>query len=176
MLQLADAGKRFGTKLLFEHANWLITPDEHTALVGANGTGKSTLLKVLAGLDSLDYGNVQRTRGMSIGYLPQDGLALSGRTVFEECLSVFDELRAMERELETLSVSLAELEHDSPEYHTAAERFSHIDSRFRAHDGYALDAQVGSVLTGLGFSKTDWARQTEEFSGGWQMRIALARL
>jgi len=176
MLQLADAGKRFGTKLLFEHANWLITPDERTALVGANGTGKSTLLKVLAGLDSLDYGSVQRTRGMSIGYLPQDGLALSGRTVFEECLSVFDELRAMERELETLSVSLAELEHDSPEYHTAAERFSHIDAQFRAHDGYALDAQVGSVLAGLGFSKTDWARQTEEFSGGWQMRIALAKL
>ncbi|HVJ09617.1 MAG TPA: ABC-F family ATP-binding cassette domain-containing protein [Acidisarcina sp.] len=176
MLQLSGAGKRFGPRLLFENANWLITPDERTALVGANGTGKSTIMKVLADLDSLDYGSVQRTRGMTIGYLPQDGLALTGRTVFEECLSVFDELRGIEQELEDLSVSLADLEHDSAAYHAAAERFSMLESRFRAHDGYALDAQVGSVLTGLGFSKEDWARRTEEFSGGWQMRIALAKL
>src|SRR5580692_2565543 len=159
MLQLSGAGKRFGTKLLFENANWLITPDERTALVGANGTGKSTLMKILAGLDGLDYGGVQRTRGMSIGYLPQDGLALSGRSVFDECLSVFDALRDMERELETLSTRLAELDPASAEYAAAADRFSHLDGRFRAGDGYALDAQVGAVLDGLGFSKADWSRQ-----------------
>src|SRR5271166_5749100 len=102
MLQLADAGKRFGPKLLFENADWLITPDERTALVGANGTGKSTLLKVLAGAETLDYGSLQRTRGMTIGYLPQEGLVLRGRSVFAECLSVFEELRSMEEELETL--------------------------------------------------------------------------
>ena len=176
MLQLADAGKRFGPKLLFQNANWLITPNEKTALVGANGTGKSTLMKVLAGLDGLDYGQVQRTRGMSIGYLPQDGLALSGRTVFDECLSVFDELLGLEKEMETVAASLAELDPESDAYAAAADRFSEIDSRFRAHDGYAFDAQVGTVLTGLGFSKDDWRRRTEEFSGGWQMRIALAKL
>jgi ATP-binding cassette subfamily F protein 3 len=176
MLQLAEAGKRFGPKLLFEHANWLITAGERTALVGANGTGKSTLLKTLAGLDSLDYGNLQRTRGMSIGYLPQDGLALSGRTVFDECLSVFDELRGIERELEVLAASLAELDPESSAYAAAAERYSNLGARFHAHDGYALDAQVGAVLAGLGFGKEDWGRRTEEFSGGWQMRIALAKL
>ncbi len=176
MLQLNSAGKRFGPRILFEGANWLVTPGERTALVGANGTGKSTLLKTLAGLESLDYGSLDRARNTTIGYLPQDGLALSGRSVFEECLSVFDELRSIEQELETLSTSLAELEHDSPAYHAAAERFSQLDSRFRAHDGYALDAQVGAVLDGLGFTKTDWSRQTQEFSGGWQMRIALAKL
>ena len=84
----------------FTEANWLIRSKEKTALVGANGTGKSTLMKVLAGLESLDYGTMQLTRGMSIGYLPQEGLRLSGRTVFDECLSVFDELRAMEGEIE----------------------------------------------------------------------------
>jgi ATP-binding cassette, subfamily F, member 3 len=176
MLQLADAGKRFGPKLLFEHANWLITAGERTALVGANGTGKSTILKALAGLDSFDYGGLQRTRGMSIGYLPQDGLSLSGRTVFDECLSVFEELRSIEQELEVLSASLSELDPESSAYAVAAERYSNLGARFHAHDGYALDAQVGSVLTGLGFSKEDWARRTEEFSGGWQMRIALAKL
>jgi ATP-binding cassette subfamily F protein 3 len=176
MLQLTSAGRRFGPRILFEGANWLITPGERTALVGANGTGKSTLLKTLAGMESLDYGTLDRARGATIGYLPQDGLALSGRSVFEECLSVFDEIRSIEHELEALSISLAELDHTSKAYAAAAERFSNLESRFRAHSGYALDAQVGAVLDGLGFSKTDWSRQTQEFSGGWQMRIALAKL
>ncbi|MDE3063082.1 MAG: ABC-F family ATP-binding cassette domain-containing protein [Acidobacteriota bacterium] len=176
MLSLQNAGKRFGPRVLFLEANWLIRSNEKTALVGANGTGKSTLMKVLAGIESLDYGTLQQTRGMSIGYLPQEGLRLTGRTVFDECLSVFDELRAMEAELPRLAAQLAELDHASPEYEAAAERYSLLQDRFHALDGYALDAQVGAVLTGLGFSKEDWPRLTDEFSGGWQMRIALAKL
>jgi len=176
MLSLQNAGKRFGPRVLFLEANWLIRAREKTALVGANGTGKSTLMKVLADLESLDYGGLQQTRGMSIGYLPQEGLRLTGRTVFEECLTVFDELRDMEREIEHLAGQLAVLDHAGAEYESAAERFSMLQERFHALDGYALDAQVGGVLTGLGFSKEDWARQTDEFSGGWQMRIALAKL
>jgi ATP-binding cassette subfamily F protein 3 len=150
MLQLSGAGKRFGPRLLFENADWLITPTERTALVGANGAGKSTLMKVLGGLDGLDYGSVQRMKGMTMGYLPQDGLALSGRTVFEECLTVFDELRAMEQEFEQLAHALAELDPASKEYEAAADRYSHVEGRLRHHDVYALDAQVGTVLTGLG--------------------------
>jgi ATP-binding cassette subfamily F protein 3 len=176
MLSLQNAGKRFGPRILFQDANWLITSQEKTALVGANGTGKSTLMKVLAGLETLDYGQMQLTRGMSIGYLPQEGLKLSGRSVFDECLSVFDELHEMESEIERLAGVLGTLPHESSEYAAAAERYSSLQGRFHALDGYALDAQVGSVLTGLGFEKTDWARRTEGFSGGWQMRIALAKL
>src|SRR5271165_530964 len=176
MLSLQNAGKRFGPRVLFLEANWLIRPREKTALVGANGTGKSTLMKVLAGLETLDYGALQQTRGMSIGYLPQEGLRLAGRSVFEECLTVFDELREMEREIERLAGQLAVLDHAGQEYEAAAERFSMLQERFHALDGYALDAQVGGVLTGLGFGKEDWALQTDEFSGGWQMRIALAKL
>src|ERR1017187_8127544 len=176
MLSLQIAGKRFGARVLFLEANWLIRAREKTALVGANGTGKSTLMKVLAGLESLDYGTMQQTRGMSIGYLPQEGLRLTGRTIFEECLTVFDEIRDMEREIEGLGGQLAELDHASAEYEAVAERFSMLQDRFHALDGYALDAQVGSVLTGLGFGKEDWVRHTDEFSGGWQMRIALAKL
>jgi ATP-binding cassette subfamily F protein 3 len=176
MLSLQNAGKRFGPRVLFLEANWLIRNNEKTALVGGNGAGKSTLMKVLAGLETLDYGTLEQSRGMSIGYLPQEGLQLSGRTVFEECLTVFDELREIEREIERLTTRLAELDHESAEYQSAAERYSLLQDRFHALDGYALDAQVGTVLTGLGFGKEDWSRQTAEFSGGWQMRIALAKL
>jgi ATP-binding cassette subfamily F protein 3 len=176
MLSLQNAGKRFGPRILFLEADWLIRAKEKTALVGANGTGKSTLMKVLAGLESLDYGTMQLTRGMSIGYLPQEGLQLTGRSIFEECLTVFDEIRDMEGEIERLAGQLAELDHASAEYEAAAERYSMLQERFHALDGYALDAQVGAVLTGLGFSKEDWQRKTDEFSGGWQMRIALAKL
>ncbi len=176
MLQLSGAGKRFGTKLLFEDVNWLITPDERTGLVGGNGTGKSTLLKILGGMESLDYGTVSRQKGMTLGYLPQDGLAMRGKTVFEECLSVFDELRGMETEAEELTGKLSDLPHGSPEYDVAADRYSQIMDVLHTHDIYTLDSQVGTVLGGLGFSKEDWERRTEEFSGGWQMRIALAKL
>ena len=162
MLSLQNAGKRFGPRVLFTEANWLIRSNEKTALVGANGTGKSTLMKVLAGLESLDYGIMQQTRGMSIGYLPQEGLQLTGRTVFDECLSVFDELRAMEGEIERAAAQMSELDHASPEYESAAERFSMLQERFHALDGYALDAQVGIVLTGLGFGKDDWSRQVDD--------------
>lgn len=176
MLQLSSAGKRFGHKLLFDDVNWLITPNERTGLVGGNGTGKSTLLKVLAGFEGLDYGQRTHTRGMTLGYLPQDGLALSGRTVFEECLSVFDDLRTLEREYEQLMHTMSDADPKSKEYTVAADRFSEIGDLLHAHDIYTLDAQVGAVLGGLGFSKEDWERRTEEFSGGWQMRIALAKL
>ena len=176
MLQLSSAGKRFGAKLLFEDVNWLITPDERTGLVGGNGTGKSTLLKVLAGMESLDYGTLTSVKGMTLGYLPQDGLALRGKTVFAECLSVFDHLYALETESLALTTTLSEADPKSAAYAAAASRYSDIADQLHVHDIYTLDSQVGAVLGGLGFSKEDWERKTEEFSGGWQMRIALAKL
>ncbi|MGB7267436.1 MAG: ATP-binding cassette domain-containing protein, partial [Terracidiphilus sp.] len=124
MLSLKNAGKRFGPRVLFLEANWLIRNNERTALVGANGTGKSTLMKVMAGLETLDYGSLDQTRGISIGYLPQEGLQLTGRTVFQECLTVFDDLHAMQREIEQLTGQLAELDHQSAEYESVAERYS----------------------------------------------------
>jgi len=176
MIQLTGAGKRYGPKILFENVDWLVTPNERTGIVGANGTGKSSMLKVLAGMDGLDSGAIAAQKGLTIGYLPQEGLSLSGRTVFAECMTVFAELRALEDEQELLAHRMAELDPAGSEYAQVAERFHRVDSEFRARDGYAIEAQVGSVLSGLGFPQRDWKRRTEEFSGGWQMRIALAKL
>jgi ATP-binding cassette, subfamily F, member 3 len=176
MIQLSNAGKRFGPKVLFQELDWLITPRDRVGLVGANGTGKTTLLKVLAGTESLDYGTITQQRGIQSGYLPQDGLSLSGRTVFAECLSVFEHVHQMQREQEDLARRMAEVDHASAEYQQIAERFHRIQAEMQARDGYTIEAEVGTVLNGLGFKKEDWGRRTEEFSGGWQMRIALAKL
>src|SRR5271167_695969 len=176
MIQLSGAGKRFGHKLLFENTDWLITPHDRVGLVGANGTGKSTLMKVLAGLDTFDYGSLIVAKGTTAGYLPQDGLSLSGRSVFAECMTVFTGLHAIERELEELTHKISELDHTSPEYADVADRYHSLEHEFRTRDGYSIEAEVGRVLQGLGFRKEDWERQTDEFSGGWQMRLALAKL
>lgn len=176
MLQLTSAGKRFGHKLLFEKVDWQITPGERTGLVGGNGTGKSTLLRILAGIDSLDDGSVERTGGMTFGYLPQDGLHMQGRSVFEECLSAFESTRALEQTVQQLHSRLAELPPHTADYAAVSEQLARSDAEFHAQDGYTMEARVGIVLSGLGFAKEDWARKTEEFSGGWQMRIALAKL
>ena len=176
MIQLSAAGKRFGPKVLFQGLDWLVTPQDRVGLVGANGTGKTTLLKMLAGMESLDYGTVNRQRGMRCGYLPQDGLSLSGRTVFAECLSVFDDVHQMQREMEELAHRMGEVDHESAEFEQIGERFHQVQAELHARDGYNIESETGVVLNGLGFRKEDWERLTDEFSGGWQMRIALAKL
>ena len=176
MIQFAGVSKQFGEKVLFTGADWLLTSDDRIGLVGPNGSGKTTLLRMLAGLEEADHGQIAGMKRATIGYLPQEGLAYSGRTVFDECLSVFTGLLALEAEQRELAEKLAALGHDSGEYRAAAARYAAVQHEFQVKEGYALEAQVGMVLHGLGFSQEDWRRPCEQFSGGWQMRIALARL
>ena len=176
MIQLSSAGKHFGSKTLFQELNWVIGEKERVGLVGGNGTGKSTLLKVLAGMETLDEGSRSASKETTTGYLPQDGLSLSGRSVLEECLSVFGHLLDIEKEMEALTHKMAELDPSSNEYAKVADRYHRIETEFQRSDGYSLEAQVGAVLNGLGFSRDDAKRAVEEFSGGWQMRVGLAKL
>jgi ATP-binding cassette, subfamily F, member 3 len=176
MIQLSSAGKHFGSKTLFQELNWVIGEKERVGLVGGNGTGKSTLLKVLAGMETLDEGSRSASKETTTGYLPQDGLSLSGRSVLEECLSVFGHLLDIEKEMEALTHKMAELDPSSNEYAKVADRYHRIETEFQRSDGYSLEAQVGAVLNGLGFSRDDGKRAVEEFSGGWQMRVGLAKL
>ncbi len=176
MLQIKGLGKAYRGEWLFRSLDFQINERDRIGLVGDNGTGKSTLMKMLAGLLSQDEGEVVGSKDLSFGYLPQDGLFVRGRTVFEEALSVFESLRRLEQECRRLEHELADMQHDGPEYEKATELYSALTQQFQLQGGYALEARVGSVLNGLGFLQSDWSRQCEEFSGGWQMRIALAKL
>ena len=167
---------RYGARVLFEGLDWLLTPGDRVGVVGSNGTGKSTLLKILNGTEHLDLGMIERQKNIEVGYLPQEGLAFSGCTVFDECLSVFEEAISLERELEELAQRMSEVDPAEPEFQAIIDRYDWCSTRFDALDGYSKESQVGSVLGGLAFSRRDWHRPCEEFSGGWQMRIALAKL
>ncbi len=176
MLQIIDGAMRYGDRTLFEGLNWLIQPQDKIGVVGANGTGKSTILKILQGLEHLDDGEVNSQKGLRIGYLPQDGLSFSGRTLFEECLSVFDEAIALEAEQEELTHKMGEIDPTSDEYTEVLDRYTWVMDRYHALDGYTKEVQVGTILGGLSFTREDYDKGTETFSGGWQMRIALAKL
>jgi ATP-binding cassette subfamily F protein 3 len=176
MLQIKGLGKAFRGEWLFRSLDFQINEQDRIGLVGDNGTGKSTLMKMLAALVQQDEGSITGARDLTFGYLPQDGLFARGRSLFEEVLTVFDDLRAQEQELRLLEHDLSELLHSHPDYERKTERYAQLSQQFRLHGGYTLEAQAGAVLNGLGFTNSDFERACEEFSGGWQMRIALAKL
>jgi ATP-binding cassette subfamily F protein 3 len=176
MLQIKSLGKAFRGDWLFRSLEFQINERDRIGLVGDNGTGKSTLMKIIAGLLQADEGEVVGAKDLTFGYLPQDGLFMRGRSLLEEVLSVFESLSLMEREIRQLEHELADMKHEGPEYEKSLERYSMLSQQFRLKDGYSLEAKAGSVLLGLGFSQKDFPRSCEDFSGGWQMRIALAKL
>src|SRR3954463_15310992 len=176
MIQLSELTKTFGDRVLFDHVTWQITDRERVGLCGPNGAGKTTLLKMMAGLDEPDEGAILKPSALTVGYLPQDGLNHAGRSVFEEASSAFGELLAIKAEMHALEERLGDEAIPEAEHDAMLHRYSDLQDRFRVHDGYSIELKTATVLQGLGFKSSDFERPTETFSGGWQMRIALAKL
>ncbi len=176
MLHLKNLCKEFAGTPLFTDISWHLKKGERVGLVGENGAGKSTLMRIIAGQVEHSSGELQFARGATVGYLPQDGIVTRGRPLFREVLGALDDLQAMESEIRGLTASLEQASHDDPGYRELLERYGHLQEEFRLRGGYAMEAEVGVVLTGLGFHPDDWDKDCGTFSGGWQMRIALAKL
>src|SRR5205807_5275418 len=176
MIQLQDLTKAFGDRVLLDHVTWQITDGERVGLCGPNGAGKTTLLRMMAGLDEPDSGAILKPAALTAGYLPQDGLNHAGRTVFEEASSAFANLLAAKDEMHALEARLGDESIPEPEHEAMLARYSDLQDRFRMGGGYSIELKTATVLQGLGFATTDFDRPTETFSGGWQMRIALAKL
>lgn len=174
MLQLTDLSLVFGGQELFHKLNWQLNRGDRVGLVGPNGAGKTSLFRLMMGQLEPDGGRVQCGREVSLGYLPQEGAPIGGRSLFEEARSALPELGAIQRELARLHAVL-ETE-DQTQTTDSLARYGQLQHRFEELDGWSADAQVAKVLSGLGFRQEQFGWPSEVFSGGWQMRIALAKL
>ncbi|MQA31870.1 MAG: ATP-binding cassette domain-containing protein [Luteitalea sp.] len=176
MIQLSELTKSFGDRVLLDRVTWQIGDRERVGLCGPNGAGKTTLLKMMAGLDEPDAGTILKPAALTVGYLPQDGLTHAGRSIVEEASSAFRDLLAMKAEMHALEDRLGDPAIPEPQHEAMLARYSDLQDRFTLGDGYSIDMKTGTVLQGLGFKTGDFERPTDTFSGGWQMRIALAKL
>ena len=176
MIQLSSLTKAFADRVLFDNVTWQISERDRIGLCGPNGAGKTTLLRMLAGLEEPDAGRVITPADLTVGYLPQDGLTHAGRTVFEEASTAFQPLLNLKAEMHELETRLGDSTIPGADHDRLLSRYSELQDAFRDQDGYGIDLKVATVLRGLGFSQTETQRPTGTFSGGWQMRIALAKL
>jgi ATP-binding cassette subfamily F protein 3 len=176
MIQLSSVTKSFGERVLFQDVTWQVSDRERVGLCGPNGAGKTTLLRIFADLDEPDSGAVVKPSGMRVGYLPQDGLTHEGLTLHAEAGLAFQWLLDVRTEMEAIEGRLGDPDVPEAGHEAMLHRYSDLQDRFRLHDGYAIDLKIDTVLRGLGFSPSDYDRPTAAFSGGWQMRIALAKL
>jgi ATP-binding cassette subfamily F protein 3 len=176
LLQLQDVTKAFGEKTLLEHVTWQVGDRDRVGLCGPNGAGKTTLLKMLAGMDEPDSGLIQKPNALTLGYLPQDGLAHSGRTVVAEASLALKALLDLKHEMHVLEERLGDSSLTEADHEAILARYSEVQDRFRLGDGYQIELKVATVLRGLGFEPEVQEQLTDHLSGGWQMRLALAKL
>ena len=177
MVSVDGLAVEFGGTTLFSDISFVINDKDRIALMGKNGAGKSTLLKILAGVRSATRGTVSAPKDTVIAYLPQHLMTEDGRTVFEEASQAFAHLHEMETHIEELNRQLAErTDYESEEYMALIEEVATLSEKFYAIDMTHFEEDVEKTLLGLGFERSDFGRQTSEFSGGWRMRVELAKM
>lgn len=177
MISIEGLKVEFGVTPLFQDVSFVINKKDRIALVGKNGAGKSTMLKILAGLQRPTEGTVAVQRGITIGYLPQVMVLSDTRTVMAEAEMAFEHIFEMQDRLARMNQELADrTDYDSESYHELIDRFTHENERFLMMGGTNYKAEIERTLVGLGFDRKDFDRPTSEFSGGWRMRIELAKL
>lgn len=177
MISIENLTVRFGGFTLFDSVSLMINDKESVGLVGRNGAGKTTLMKIMAGLHDPASGRVIKTGGQTVGYLPQQMIHKDGRTVYQETLSAFEDILNLEKEVDRLgNVLSGRSDYESPEYLKLIERLNQASDELLMHGGKSIHADIERTLTGLGFYAEDLSRPTSELSGGWRMRIELAKL
>lgn len=178
LLQAQNVARRFGAETLFEHVQLQVKSQAHVALVGRNGIGKTTLLKIIIGQNPPDEGRISTKKGLSIGYLSQNTNFSSKRTVFAEMLTVFDELRKMEKQIHQLEAKLGqpELLADKDAYQQTLKRYDRLQQLFSDQNGYGYEAEIRNVLHGFGFDDSYYQQPVSALSGGQKSRLALAKL
>lgn len=177
MISINQLNVSFGGFELLKDVSFLINPRDRIGLVGKNGAGKSTLMKIIAGLQDASSGEIAKPDGFRIGYLPQTMTLAEGRSVYNETRRAFDEVIAIDKEMKEINLQLASREdYHSEAYEKMIHRLTDLNERFQLLGGGSIDADIEQTLTGLGFETFDLQRQTREFSGGWRMRIELAKL
>jgi len=172
----SDISLSFGGRHLFDGVSFRIGPHDRIGLVGSNGAGKTTLLKLLLGEQSSDSGEVAKAKFVSVGYLPQDGMSALGKSLYKEVESVFDDILSVQRELDLVHTQMGEVEPTTDDFAELLEIYGELQHKLENSDAFVLKSRIEKILMGLGFSTGDLDRMTDEFSGGWQMRIALAKL
>ncbi len=176
MITLADISLAYGRKTLYSEISVTIGGRDRIGLVGVNGSGKSTLLELLLGQTEADGGRIEKPDHVTIGYLPQDGITVSGKTLFEEVELAFEDVLVLQKKLDDAGEQLAVMDTTSEEFYELIDAMEAWEQQMADHEPHKMRSRIERVLEGLGFSKADFDRDTGEFSGGWQMRIALAKL
>ena len=177
MISIQDLKVEFSSQLLFDNVSFVINKKDKIALVGKNGAGKSTMLKIIAGLQSPSSGTVSKSTDLTIGYLPQQMTLVDKYTVKEEVMKAFDHIKELDSQIAKMNQELAErADYDSADYQDLIDRLTHKNDLRAMYQAENYEAEIEKTLLGLGFDRTDFDRPTSEFSGGWRMRIEIAKL
>lgn len=176
MITINHISHHFGKKVLFKQINTVIGARDRIALVGSNGSGKTTLLRMLMAEIEPESGTIDRPDYVSIGYLPQDGISVSGQTLFAEAQSAFADVLELQQKIDQAEQDMLEMDTSAEAYYELIDQMGEWEQQLEDHQPHKMKSRIERILTGMGFSADDFERDTGEFSGGWQMRIALAKL